>query len=684
MHGSVSNDDNTDASNSMLVAVRLRPINQHEERQGHRKCCRVIGNQTIVIERLGQPQHHLKSQQRSEREYAFDLAFSEEATQNEIYQRTVRDIIPTILNGFDATIFAYGATGAGKTHTMMGSERDGVLVSSESSEEMEDLQSQDLMLSVDGIIPQALADIFQSIQNRQAEEKNLRLQSATTFEWEVLISYLEVYNEQIRDLLKPSDTPLALREDTAKGVVHVAGLHYEYAHSAEEVLSYLRRGNRFRKTEPTAANQVSSRSHAIIQVLVRHKRIELVPPRAQPGEAITEGKLSLIDLAGSERASATKNRGLRLTEGANINKSLLALANCINSLSSSHSKTRFSRSRESIASKKAFSPVIRTPRRKAHYRDSKLTHLLKNSLEGDCRLIMIANINPSHKCYEETHNTLKYANRAKNIKIQPRKHVVTAEMTYQQQIARLEAENAALRKALAVSQEIQQQNQFAVSNSKVVAPPMSPRKRRYSAFVQDIPASKPLMLQISPTTVDAVALLKAACALPKEALKLDQVPSIQPDVVDLEGEKAASVAPKIGTSIQRSAWLKDTRKPTIKTCASKTSGSDSSSIPRLSRASPSSGAAINRSIPMTSTSKEPQLESHLSLDTSAAAPNTPKFSDSTRPLWNQSSCLRVPSPNFRLDPPTRVLNIQHKNPASRKSHLPSPTSFRVKSQVPAL
>ena len=165
---------------------------------------------------MGQPQHHLKSQQRSEREYAFDLAFPEEATQNEIYQRTVRDIIPTILNGFDATIFAYGATGAGKTHTMMGSERDGVLVSSESSEEMEDLQSQDLMLSVDGIIPQALADIFQSIQNRQAEEKNLRLQSATTFEWEVLISYLEVYNEQIRDLLKPSDTPLALREDTGK------------------------------------------------------------------------------------------------------------------------------------------------------------------------------------------------------------------------------------------------------------------------------------------------------------------------------------------------------------------------------------------------------------------------------------------------------------------------------------
>ncbi|KAL0590133.1 hypothetical protein ABG067_001773 [Albugo candida] len=630
MHDSASKNNNTDVTNSMLVAVRLRPINQHEERQGHRKCCRVIGNQvrkTIVIERLGQPQHHLKSQQRSEREYAFDLAFSEDATQNEIYQRTVQDIIPTILNGFDATIFAYGATGAGKTHTMMGSERDGLILSSECSEEMEDLQSQDSGLSVDGIIPQALADIFQSIHNRKAEEGQLRMQNGTIFEWEVMISYLEVYNEQIRDLLRPSDTPLALREDTAKGIVHVAGLHYENAHSAEEVLEFLRRGNRYRKTEPTAANQVSSRSHAVIQVLVRHKRTELVPPRAQPGEAITEGKLSLIDLAGSERASATKNRGLRLTEGANINK---------------------------------------------------------NSLEGDCRLVMIANINPSHTCYEETHNTLKYANRAKNIKIQPRKHVVTAEMTYQQQIARLEAENAALRKALAVSQEVQLRNKFAGFNSKVVAPPMSPRKRRYSAFVQETPASKTSAIQISPTTVDAEVVLQAPCGVPKELLEVSHASSILPDVVALKEEKAASIAPKMGKSIQRSAWVNNTPKSTIRTGALKTSSDGASSIPRLSKASCSIRGNTKRSISITNLPDESQLASQSDIDASTSVLDMPKATGTTRPLWNQSSCLRVPAANFRLEPPLRVLHNQHKDSSSRKSHLPSPTLFRVKSQVPAL
>ncbi|CCI39794.1 unnamed protein product [Albugo candida] len=684
MHDSASKNNNTDVTNSMLVAVRLRPINQHEERQGHRKCCR-----TIVIERLGQPQHHLKSQQRSEREYAFDLAFSEDATQNEIYQRTVQDIIPTILNGFDATIFAYGATGAGKTHTMMGSERDGLILPSECSEEMEDLQSQDSVLSVDGIIPQALADIFQSIHNRKAEEGQLRMQNGTIFEWEVMISYLEVYNEQIRDLLRPSDTPLALREDTAKGIVHVAGLHYENAHSAEEVLEFLRRGNRYRKTEPTAANQVSSRSHAVIQVLVRHKRTELVPPRAQPGEAITEGKLSLIDLAGSERASATKNRGLRLTEGANINKVNLIVrliedkceADC---LSTGQTKTRLTRSRDSVASKKAFSSVIRTPRRKAHYRDSKLTHLLKNSLEGDCRLVMIANINPSHTCYEETHNTLKYANRAKNIKIQPRKHVVTAEMTYQQQIARLEAENAALRKALAVSQEVQLRNKFAGFNSKVVAPPMSPRKRRYSAFVQETPASKTSAIQISPTTVDAEEVLQAPCGVPRKVLEVSHASSILPDVVALKEEKAASIAPKMGNSIQRSAWVNNTLKSTIRTGALKTSSDGASSIPCLSKASSSIRGNTKRSNSITNLPDESQLVSQSDIDASTSVLDMPKATGTTRPLWNQSSCLRVPAANFRLEPPLRVLHNQHKDSSSRKSHLPSPTLFRVKSQVPAL
>lgn len=155
-----------------------------------------------------------------------------------------------------------------------------------------------------------------------------------------------------------------------------------------KVLDHLRFGNRNRKTEPTAANKVSSRSHAVLQVIAKRMC-------EKTGGLLRESKLSCIDLAGSERASASANRGARLREGANINRSLLALANCINALSRKAEKNM-----------------------NVNYRDSKLTHLLRTSLEGPCRVVMIANINPSHLCYEDSHNTLKYANRAKNIRVQ--------------------------------------------------------------------------------------------------------------------------------------------------------------------------------------------------------------------------------------------------------------------------
>lgn len=157
-----------------------------------------------MIEKFGAPNGHLKSQQSSSKEYAFDIAFPETASQDEVYAKTVMDIVPTILNGYHATIFAYGATGAGKTHTMMGSERDGI-------GEVNDFD--DAAFEVDGIIPHALADIFSLIRFRKQEEAVLKLSEGSAFEWKVLISYLEVYNEQIRDLLQPSTNALALRED---------------------------------------------------------------------------------------------------------------------------------------------------------------------------------------------------------------------------------------------------------------------------------------------------------------------------------------------------------------------------------------------------------------------------------------------------------------------------------------
>ena len=176
-----------------------------------------------------------------------------------------------------------------------------------------------------------------------------------------------------------------LRED-AQQAVSVAGLSSHNPQNVEEVMEMVIRGNAKRTQSPTEANATSSRSHAVLQV-----NVSLKDRNASTIEPVTIATLSIIDLAGSERASATKNRGERLFEGANINKSLLALGSCINALCD--------------------------PRKKNHvpYRNSKLTRLLKFSLGGNCRTVMIVCVSPSSQHYDETQNTLRYANRAKNI-----------------------------------------------------------------------------------------------------------------------------------------------------------------------------------------------------------------------------------------------------------------------------
>jgi len=255
-----------------------------------------------------------------------------------------------------------------------------------------------------GMMPLSMMDLFDAI-NASHEPSS----------FSVKVSYMEVYCETIRDLLSDSEKPLNPCEHPTDGTVRVLGLTEREVHDVSEVLDLVREGSERRKTEPTAANEFSSRSHAVLQVTVQKllampshniqatavrtsllatSRRNSVPGRVtllpQPEPVFRQARLSLIDLAGSERAAATLNTGTRLREGANINKSLLALANCINALSSGSERVK--------------------------YRDSKLTHLLKSSLEGDCYVAMLAAVTPSHKSYEESHNTLKYAHRAKNIK----------------------------------------------------------------------------------------------------------------------------------------------------------------------------------------------------------------------------------------------------------------------------
>lgn len=245
-----------------------------------------------------------------------------------------------------------------------------------------------------------MQELFEKIQDLQEEKVT-----------EITLSYLEIYNETIRDLLVEggSKQPLMLRED-AHQAVSVAGLSSHRPQNVslgvcpstiithrlqvQEVMDILVRGNEYRTMSPTEANATSSRSHAVLQINVSSK-----DRNASVNEPHTMATLSIIDLAGSERASATKNRGERLLEGANINKSLLALGSCINALCD--------------------------PRKRNHvpYRNSKLTRLLKFSLGGNCRTVMIVCVSPSSAHFDETQNTLRYANRAKNIQTKVTKNV---------------------------------------------------------------------------------------------------------------------------------------------------------------------------------------------------------------------------------------------------------------------
>lgn len=257
---------------------------------------------------------------------------------------------------YNCSVFVYGATGAGKTYTMLGSENS------------------------PGLTFLTMRDLFEKIQSQQDIRK-----------FDVGVSYLEVYNEQVMNLLTKTG-PLKLREDS-NGVV-VSGLVLKPIYSADELLHMLRLGNSNRTQHPTDSNAESSRSHAIFQVHIRITDHKTGAKRSV--------KLSMIDLAGSERAASTKGLGMRFKEGASINKSLLALGNCINKLADG---------------------LKHIP-----YRDSNLTRILKDSLGGNCRTLMVANVSMSSLTYEDTYNTLKYASRAKKIRSVLRQNVLKSNL----------------------------------------------------------------------------------------------------------------------------------------------------------------------------------------------------------------------------------------------------------------
>ncbi|XP_077178085.1 kinesin-like protein KIF18A isoform X2 [Paroedura picta] len=350
-----------DVCNHVKVVIRIRPENQKERDGNFSKVLQVVDKHILVFDPKVEevsffhgkklPYRDLNKRLNKDLKFVFDAVFDENSSQLEVFEHTTKTVLDGFLNGYNCTVLAYGATGAGKTHTMLGSPED------------------------PGVMYLTMVELYNAM-DRMKEEKHCA----------IAVSYLEVYNEQIRDLLVNSG-PLAVREDPQKGVL-VHGLTLHQPNSAKEILQMLDNGNRNRTQHPTDVNASSSRSHAVFQIYLRQQ-----DKTASISQNVRIAKLSLIDLAGSERARATNAKGARFREGANINRSLLALGNVINALADPKSK-------------------------KQHipYRNSKLTRLLKDSLGGNCRTIIIAAVSPSSLFYDDTYNTLKYANRAKDIK----------------------------------------------------------------------------------------------------------------------------------------------------------------------------------------------------------------------------------------------------------------------------
>ncbi|GLJ30794.1 hypothetical protein SUGI_0610950 [Cryptomeria japonica] len=374
---------------TLLVAVKCRPLTAREQSKC-REILKVADEKVVVVSDPESSKDYLDRVQnrRKDKIYAFDFAFGPQLTNRDVYKTTILPMIGGVIQGLNATIFAYGATGSGKTYTMAGTPED------------------------PGLMVLSLRTIFDLISK---EESSL--------DFDVTCSYLEVYNEVIYDLLDKSSGHLELREDPDQGIT-VAGLRRIKVNSADKIFELLNVGNSRRKTESTEANATSSRSHAVLEITVKRQQ------KNQYRSQVLRGKLALVDLAGSERASETNNAGQKLRDGANINRSLLALATCINALGKQQKKGL------------AYVP----------YRNSKLTRILKDGLSGNSRTIMIATVSPADDQYHHTINTLKYADRAKEIKTHIQKNIGTVDShvaDYQRMIDNLQVEVCQLRKELA-------------------------------------------------------------------------------------------------------------------------------------------------------------------------------------------------------------------------------------------
>ncbi|XP_026552231.1 kinesin-like protein KIF3A [Pseudonaja textilis] len=340
--------DKPDNSDNVKVVVRCRPLNEREKTMCYKMAVNVDEMRgTITV-------HKTDSSNEPPKTFTFDTVFGPESKQLDVYNLTARPIIDSVLEGYNGTIFAYGQTGTGKTFTM-----EGVRAVPE----------------LRGIIPNSFAHVFGHIAKAEGDTRFL-----------VRVSYLEIYNEEVRDLLGKDQTQrLEVKERPDVGV-YIKDLSAYVVNNADDMDRIMTLGHKNRSVGATNMNEHSSRSHAIFTIT-----IECSEKGVDGNIHVRMGKLHLVDLAGSERQAKTGATGQRLKEATKINLSLSTLGNVISAL---------------VDGKSTHVP----------YRNSKLTRLLQDSLGGNSKTMMCANIGPADYNYDETISTLRYANRAKNIK----------------------------------------------------------------------------------------------------------------------------------------------------------------------------------------------------------------------------------------------------------------------------
>ncbi|KAE9338531.1 Kinesin-like protein [Phytophthora fragariae] len=437
-----SRRERVEEQDSVKVCVRIRPLSSKEKQEQTKSCIRIAASldglsSSSSGSSRGESAGANKGPQQlivgKDRAFTFDNVLGVTSSQAESYRLCVAPLVQGFLEGYNATVLAYGQTGTGKTHTMAGSGFD-----ARGREKNAELQ---------GIIPRVIKAVFKKLQQQDEGSDNQRRSEHT-----LRVEYVEIYNEELRDLLHPetASKQLAIRED-GEGNIVIAGVKSEPADSKEAVFRHLVVGGASRVTGSTLMNEQSSRSHAIFSLLLEQR--DLVS-----GGTRRFSKFHLVDLAGSERAKRTGAVAGRFKESVSINQGLLALGNVISALGDDKRR---------IGSAGNGSGAVHVP-----YRDSKLTRLLQDSLGGNARTLMIACVSPASVNFEETLNTLKYANRAKNIKNKP---IVNDRVVREEERLRNDEEMSLMKEEIANLQtQLQQQ--------KTVAPPSRPPSRPSSSM----------------------------------------------------------------------------------------------------------------------------------------------------------------------------------------------------------